>query len=102
MMTEEEDIVIEDVGMPRSIRRAEKLPSSLNKTLADMVIGKSFFLKTNNAEHTNRKIGAIRQRIFRQTKDSPEKIFSVHRETKNGVGGIRIYRLEDDKDYEQT
>jgi|TARA_R110002020_G_scaffold150406_2_gene327086 hypothetical protein len=96
MTNEEEDIQVEDVGIPHRHRKGERLPESINNTLKTMEIGKSFFLKTNDDGHTNRKIGAIRARIWRLKDDQPDKMFSVHRDTKGVTKGIRIYRLEDD------
>jgi len=95
MTTSKEDIQVEDVGIPRT-RRPERLPDNINETLKTMGIGKSFFLKTDGNPQTNRKIGAIRQRIWRLRNEQPKKMFSVHRGTKNGSEGIRIYRLQDD------
>jgi len=97
MTMSDEDIKVEDVGVPHRHRRGEKLPASINNTLKTMEIGKSFFLKTNDDGHTNRKIGAIRARIWRLKDEQPKKMFSVHRDHKGGTKGIRIYRLEDDE-----
>jgi len=97
MTKDEDDIQVEDVGIPHRHRKPERLPESINSTLKTMEIGKSFFLKTNDDGHTNRKIGAIRARIWRLKDDQPKKMFSVHRDTKGVTKGIRIYRLEDDE-----
>ena len=64
MTSEEDGILIEDVGLPPKIK-PEKLPEGLNETLLTMDVGNSFFLQTDNDQHSARKIGALRERIKR-------------------------------------
>ena len=94
MTSEEDGILIEDIGLPPKIK-PEKLPEGLNETLLTMDVGNSFFLQTDNDQHSARKIGALRERIKRFGIKHPERKYSIWKED----DGVRVYRVEDDADY---
>ena len=71
---------------------AGRLPDEL----VQMKEEQSFFLPTDDKEHTARKSRALRSRITRLQNEYPEMRFSVRHETKDGQIGVRVFKLGDD------
>lgn len=88
---------IENVPMPSDYRmKRESLPESITETLVQMKEEQSFFLPTDNKEHTARKSRALRSRIARLQNEYPEMRFSVRHDSKDGQMGVRVFKLGDD------
>ncbi len=88
---------IESVPVPDDYRmRRESLPENVAEVLLQMEVGQSFFLSTDDKEHTARKSRALRSRVTRLQNEHPELRFSIRHETKDGQTGVRVYRVEDE------
>ena len=88
---------IENVPMPSDYRmKRESLPESITETLVQMKEEQSFFLPTDDKEHTARKSRALRSRIARLQNEYPEMRFSVRHDNKDGQMGVRVFKLGDD------
>ena len=88
---------IENGPMPSDYRmKRESLPESITETLVQMKEEQSFFLPTDNKEHTARKSRALRSRIARLQNEYPEMRFSVRHDSKDGQMGVRVFKLGDD------
>jgi|TARA_R100001480_G_scaffold51179_1_gene64544 hypothetical protein len=102
-MTTKKDatLELENVPVPQDffINR-ERLPENILETLQKMAVGKSFFIFTDNAHHTKRKISALRSCISRHRQNFPQHQFSVRKERKAGKRGVRVYKMEDDRGME--
>jgi hypothetical protein len=96
-MTSEQEstLVLERVPLPNNWRsKRESLPPAITETLQSMEVGQSFFVPTQDREHTQRKMAALRSRCVRFQKDNPDVHFSFAREQKDGQLGVRVYRVE--------
>lgn len=88
---------IENVPLPDDYRmKRESLPENIAEVLVQMKEEQSFFLPTDDKEHTARKSRALRSRITRLQNEYPEMRFSVRHETKDGQIGVRVFKLGDD------
>ena len=88
---------IENVPLPDDYRmKRENLPENIAEVLVQMKEEQSFFLPTDDKEHTARKSRALRSRITRLQNEYPEMRFSVRHETKDGQIGVRVFKLGDD------
>ena len=88
---------IESVPVPDDYRmKRESLPENVAEVLLQMEVGQSFFLSTDDKEHTARKSRALRSRVTRLQNEHPELRFSIRHETKDGKTGVRVYRVEDE------
>ena len=96
-MTSEQDatLKLERVPLPSNWRtKREPLPADITDPLQAMEVGQSFFVPTQDREHTQRKMAALRSRCVRFQKDNPDAHFSFAREEKDGKLGVRVYRIE--------
>lgn len=95
--TPDPTVMIENVPLPDDYRmKRESLPENISEILKQIKVGQSFFLATDDKEHTARKSRALRSRIARHQDIDPAARFSVRHETKDGQTGVRVYRVEDD------
>ena len=77
-MTSEQEstLVLERVPLPNNWRsKRESLPPAITETLQSMEVGQSFFVPTQDREHTQRKMAALRSRCVRFQKDNPDVHF---------------------------
>lgn len=95
----ESTLRLEDVPLKKDFRlQRESLPKNIEKTFSEMKIGQSFFLATEDDDHTTRKISALRSRAIRYQDNNPTFAFSIRREINNDERGVRFYRIEDNED----
>ena len=53
----------------------------------------SFFIATDDEDHTQRKVSALRQRVHRIQIAAPDKQFTVRKRHENNQMGVRVFRL---------
>jgi hypothetical protein len=92
-------IELESVPLKADFRlKRESLPSNIEETFKSMTIGQSFFLETNDPDHTTRKSAALRSRAVRFQEENPDFMFSIRKESKDGKSGVRFYRVDFNED----
>mgnify|MGYP001292747301 CR=1 FL=1 len=91
MTNEHEPIVIENIPLPEMRAREEMRPEII-EAIERLEPTQSFFVATDDEDHTQRRMAALRQRLSRMKKKS-DKRFTLHKREENGRQGFRIYRL---------
>jgi len=93
MTKDNEDILIERVPLPE-VRKKEMLDPKVLNAIINLAPEESFFIKTDDEDHTQRKISTLRQRVHRVQKENPDKQFTVRKRHEQDKGiGVRVYRL---------
>ena len=92
MTTEQEPIVIENIPLPE-MRELEETRPEIIEAIERLEPTQSFFVGTNDEDHTQRRMAALRQRLSRMKKSGSDKRFTLHKREENGRQGFRIYRL---------
>ncbi len=93
MTNKEKDIKIERVPLPE-VRVKEMLNPNVLEAIMSLAPEESFFIATDDEDHTQRKISTLRQRVHRVQKENPDKQFTVRKRHEQDKGiGVRVYRL---------
>jgi hypothetical protein len=92
MTSKEKDIKIERVPLPE-VRVKEMLNPNVLEAIMSLAPEESFFIATDDEDHTQRKVSALRQRVHRIQIAAPDKQFTVRKRHENNQMGVRVFRL---------
>jgi|TARA_R110000796_G_scaffold240825_1_gene362047 hypothetical protein len=99
-----EELVIEDIGMSDKIRSRvvkEKLPENLGAVMENMQAGQSVFIKATHVTNVKRKMYALRSKYYRwrqKNENDPHQFSFIPEADANGNTGIRIYKYRSEED----
>ena len=96
-MNNEDTISIERVEPPADVKRKmnrEFLPKNIQEAMISMEDGESFFIRTDDQE---KKMYTLRSMVYRHyEKNGKEFRYSLSKETKENLTGIRVYKYRAD------